>query len=315
MKHLALGIIMTTISLSAAPAISSEKDEMAIKAIIQSVGTFADTGNFEALEGLYTKKVTMDYTSLNGGEEEVKTAKDVMTQWASMLPGFDATRHDVRNIDVDIDGKNAVATADVIASHYINDTLWQVSGNYRYKLQHKDDNWLITAHRFNLEDEKGSRDVFEQATKNAKKHPVSYIQRQQTQQAVTDFLTALEDKDMEKLASLWTDDAVQHMPYSPKEHPKRVSGKENIIELYSQWPDVSKNADFTSELVFYPMIDPTTVFAEYRGSVDIVPTGRKYDQFYGGLFHTEDGKIKLFREYYDPKPFKYAFGLGEEEKK
>ena len=33
----------------------------------------------------------------------------------------------------------------------------------------------------------------------------------------------------------------------------------------------------------------------------------------GGLFHVKNGKIQLFREYFDPKPFVYAFGLDEDE--
>ena len=74
---------------------------------------------------------------------------------------------------------------------------------------------------------------------------------------------------------------------------------------------MSGDADFTSQLVFYPMTDPEMVFAEWKGDVDIIPTGRKYKQNYGGLFHVEDGKITLFREYYDPAPFVYAFGLDE----
>ena len=35
---------------------------------------------------------------------------------------------------------------------------------------------------------------------------------------------------MEKLASLWADNAVQDMPYSPEGFPKRVSGKHNLIK-------------------------------------------------------------------------------------
>ena len=52
------------------------------------------------------------------------------------------------------------------------------------------------------------------------------------------------------------------------------------------------------------------VFAEWRGDVEIIPR-RNYRQQYGGLFHVVDGKIELFREYYDPIVFQYAFGLNE----
>jgi ketosteroid isomerase-like protein len=49
------------------------------------------------------------------------------------------------------------------------------------------------------------------------------------------------------------------------------------------------------------------------GDVEIIYTGRQYKQQYGGLFHVVDGKIELFREYYDPIVFKDAFGLDKGE--
>ena len=133
--------------------------------------------------------------------------------------------------------------------------------------------------------------------------------------AVLDFLTALETKDMDAFAGVWAEDAVQDMPYSPEGFPKRVSGKKNILDHYAGWPENSGSADFTSELIYYPMKNPEMIFVEFKGDVDIIPTGRKYLQTYGGLFYVEDGKIKLFREYYDPELFSYAFGLNESDSK
>jgi len=289
----------------------SRQDEAAIKTIIESVGTLADTHNFEALEKLYAPEVMVDYTSLSGGDFELKSAQALMTQWASVLPGFDRTRHAVSNIFVQVNDQYATATADVIADHYVNDLFWQVSGDYLYKLVKDADGWKITSHTFNLKSEQGSRDVFGPAIEKAAAEPAPYILRQQTQKAVKDFLNSLEEKDMAKFASVWAEDAVQHMPYAPEGFPGRVHGKENLIKHYTAWPENSGKADFTSQLVFYPMQDPEMVFAEFKGDVDIIPTGRKYDQHYGGLFHVENGKIKLFREYFNPTPFVYAFGLNE----
>lgn len=101
------------------------------------------------------------------------------------------------------------------------------------------------------------------------------------------------------------------MPFSPQGFPERVESKANLIKHYAAWPKISGKANFTDNLVFYPMQDATMVFAEWRGDVDIIPTKRNYQQQYGGLFHVIDGKIELFREYYDPIVFKYAFGLDE----
>ena len=270
-------------------AMNPAKDEAEIKTIVESVGTLADTGNFEALEELYAPEVELDYTSLTGGEIELKSPQAIMTQWASVLPGFDRTRHEVSNIKVSSNGQTATATADVTASHWVSDLFWQVKGHYLYRFAKDEDRWLITAHQLNLVSEEGTRDVFGPAIDYATANPVAYIKRQKTKQAVRDFLTALETKDMELFASVWAEDAMQEMPYAPEGFPTRVSGKNNLIQHYAAWPENSGKADFTSRLVFYPMQNPEMIFAEFKGKADIIPTGRTYEQHYGGLFHVENG--------------------------
>lgn len=308
-KILLTGLAVAMVLFNSELSMAEGKDEASIKTIIESVGTLADSGNFESLEGLYAEEVEVDYTSLTEGEIELKSAQKLMTEWASVLPGFDLTRHELSNIKVNVEGDKATARADVTADHYLDDMFWQVKGDYLYKLEKIDGAWRITSHKFNSKEETGTRDVFAPAIEKAGSNPASYIQRQKTEAAVLEFLTALEEKDMEKFAGVWADDAVQDMPYSPKGFPKRVSGKENIINHYSSWPEVSGKAEFTDNIIFYPIQDPQMVFVEFQGRVDIKPTGREYIQTYGGLFHVENGKIKLFREYYNPEPFKYAFGL------
>ncbi len=294
------------------PAVAATQDEAAIRSIVESVATLADTGNFEALETLYSDEVQIDYSSLSGEAAGLKSAQALMTEWASVLPGFDRTRHSLSNIDVTINDSSAAATADVVADHFVDDLEWRVSGNYRYELVKTASRWQIVAMTFNLQDEQGTRDVFAPALTHAAAHPVGYLARQQTSATIRTLLESLESKDMETFATLWADDAVQDMPYSPPGHPKRVSGKPAILDLYSGWPDNAGEANFTSELVIYPMRDPDMAFAEFKGRVDVIPTKREYRQTYGALFHVIDGKIRLFREYYDPAPFAWAFGLDEE---
>lgn len=309
-----IGVIMMVVVLNY-PEISSarpaEKTKLAV--MIQSVATLADRGHFEALEKLFAEEVEVDYTSAFGGEVELKSRQALMTQWANSLPGFDATRHSLSNIKIAATVKDGTAkgTADVVADHYLDDQVWRITGSYEYRFALNADKWEITHMTFNAGPETGSRDLLDKAVQRASRNPSGYIVRQRTMQAVRDFLEALEAKDMKKFANVWAEDAVQDMPYSPEGFPKRINGRENIIRHYAEWPENSGKADFTSQLVFYPMKDPQMVFAEWKGKVDIIPTGRKYHQTYGGLFHVENGKILLFREYFDPAPFAYAFGLNE----
>jgi hypothetical protein len=70
-------------------------DEAAIQTIVESVATLADRKNFESLEKLYADEVRVDYTSAFGGEAELKSPQGLMSLWASSLPGFDRTRHEI----------------------------------------------------------------------------------------------------------------------------------------------------------------------------------------------------------------------------
>ena len=273
----------------------NQHHDAAIRTIVQSVAVLADRGAFEALEALYADEIEMDYTSLSGGEVERKSRRGLMNEWAGVLPGFDRTHHQIANVEVAVRGDRATATADVTANHWVAGLHWQVRGDYAFGLQLDDGEWRITRHAFHLQDEAGTRDVFGPASENAALRPPAYVVRQQTEQAVTDFLVALEEKDMDRFATLWADGAVQDMPFSPAGFPKRVAGKDALIAHYAAWSENSRDADFTSQLVFYPMIDPEMVFASFRGRAEIVPTGRLYEQTYGGLFHVQGGKIQLFR--------------------
>ncbi len=309
MNKTALKSIITLGLVSTSPAFALTPEEAAIHTVIESVGTFADRGEFFALEALYAPEVEIDYNSLSGEPATIKSNTALMTEWANVLPGFDRTRHDINNITVTINGGSALASADVIADHWFSGQHWQVSGEYKYRLQRDHGDWKITFHQLVLTGEQGSRDLVGPAIKQAKANPNPYIAEQQARSTVMDFLTGLEDKDMERVNNVWAEDAVQDMPYSPPGHPKRVVGREALIAVYAGWPEVSGKAEFTDGMVFYPTKDANIVAVEYKGSVEVIPTGRQYKQSYFGLFHTENGKITLFREYYEPNAFAYAFGL------
>jgi ketosteroid isomerase-like protein len=255
--------------------------------------------------------VRVDYTSLTGGEPEVKSNKALMLQWAGILPGFDRTRHAISNVQVKTAGEFADATADVAASHWIGGLFWKVDGRYDYRLARDGGEWKIVAHRLTVTREQGTRDVFGPAAEAAKARLADYVIRQQARQVVLDFLTGLEQKDMAKVNGVWAEDAVQEMPYVPAGFPTRVVGRDALIRQYAAWPQNSGKARFTDGIVFYPTQDPRIVFVEYRGVTEVVPTRRIYEQRYGGLFHVDNGKITLFREYFDPNVFARAFGLGE----
>ncbi|NER05983.1 MAG: hypothetical protein F6K17_27035, partial [Okeania sp. SIO3C4] len=235
-----MGVLAMTLVVTSSNSMKVETpDEAAIKTIVESVATLADNRNFESLEKLYAEEVEVDYTSAFGGEVELKSPQALMTQWASSLPGFERTQHQISNIKTVVNGDRATATADVVANHYLDKMFWQITGSYKYNVVKEEGEWKISQMTFLAKSEKGDRQIINEAVEEASINPAPYIQRQQTKQAVIHFLTSLEEKDMDKLASVWAEDAVQDMPFSPDNFPKRVIGKANLIKHYADWPKIS----------------------------------------------------------------------------
>ena len=83
-----------------------------------------------------------------------------MAEWASVLPGFDQTRHAISNIRVKLFGISATDTANVVAFHWMGEETWQVSGIYKFDFVKQQGQWKISSMIFVLENEIGSRDIF-----------------------------------------------------------------------------------------------------------------------------------------------------------
>lgn len=133
------------------------------------------------------------------------------------------------------------------------------------------------------------------------------IIRDRNQKVVKDFFALLEAKNIEAWIELWADDGVQEMPYSPPSFPTRIEGKSAIHRHYRGLPDAYNRMTFPN-LKIYPMLDPNWLLAEYRGEISIAATGRAYNNHYCALFHLRDGRIMLFKEYFNPVILSEAFG-------
>lgn len=137
--------------------------------------------------------------------------------------------------------------------------------------------------------------------------PTEPYTRRANEQVIRDFLYLLAEKDMDTWIELWTEDAVQEMPFSPAGFPTKVEGREAIRKHYSQLPKAYGRMAFP-DLVVHSMLEPNWVVAEYRGEIEVLVTGRPYNNHYCGLFHLREGRIALFREYYNPIVLSEAFG-------
>lgn len=67
----------------------------------------------------FADELTVDYTSLSGGEVERLPADDLLSRWRELLPGFDATQHLLGPVRVTAGADEARVDAHVRGYHHL----------------------------------------------------------------------------------------------------------------------------------------------------------------------------------------------------
>ncbi|MFC3612279.1 nuclear transport factor 2 family protein [Lutimaribacter marinistellae] len=114
-----------------------------------------DARDWEAAEQLMTRPFHLDYSSFGAGPGADLDPADVLTSWQAMLPGFDATQHQLGPLAIDMRENKAIVKAYVTATHHIADAeggeIWTVYGDYDLTLRRdKDGSWRLSANIFNF---------------------------------------------------------------------------------------------------------------------------------------------------------------------
>lgn len=164
------------------------QDEARIRSTIHSFSALADQGAFEYLGRLFAPVVSVDYTSLFGGEVKQTPREVLMQRWESFLPGFDTTYHELRDLKVELTEHGATVNVDFTASHWLGDEgFWEISGEYEFTLEiasptdtadstlNAPNQWQITGVKAIGKRESGSRDVLGEVAKFAEQN---HLQRQ-----------------------------------------------------------------------------------------------------------------------------------------
>jgi hypothetical protein len=125
-------------------------------------GIFANTDerNWDGVAALFSDQVVLDYASMTGGEPEELTPQQIIDSWKGILPGFEATHHQVGNHRVKIQGNQADVFCYGTATHYLpNDKgshVWTVVGTYDFHLLRSGDAWKVSKMKFNFKYQDGN---------------------------------------------------------------------------------------------------------------------------------------------------------------
>jgi hypothetical protein len=136
--------------------------------IVSSIPLAVDLADYALAERAFAPKIVIDYTSLWGGTPNTMTPGELMTAWRGIVPGFDATWHELSDVTAKVNGDKATATAYVDGRHWIGEQLWRPVGNYNWDLEKMNGQWKVTRMQFNMTREIGSRDLAAKAMERAK---------------------------------------------------------------------------------------------------------------------------------------------------
>ncbi|UKZ81772.1 hypothetical protein TrVFT333_009545 [Trichoderma virens FT-333] len=113
--------------------------------------------------------------------------------------------------------------------------------------------------------------------------------------------------DQQVFLSLYAPNAVAEMPYSPHPYPTKVEGLEAIGASVAGFVG-GMGDDFNVKVnKIYPIDGEDAAFVEFTMTGTVTMTGKKYEQNYVAYFRAENGKIVLYREYFDSSRIAAAF--------
>jgi ketosteroid isomerase-like protein len=126
------------------------------------------------------------------------------------------------------------------------------------------------------------------------------------------FWKALDDgpprgQALEAWKDTFAADGVWEMPFAPKPLAERVPGR-HLIGHFIDWFFDSVPDLHIDSLTVHDTTDPELFVLELHGTATVSQTGKIYANTYCTHMRIRDGKIVLFREYFNPEVVLDAFG-------
>ena len=140
-----------------------ENEKWKIVEAYSAIFIHSDLHQWDRLKLCFSETITMDYASLNGQPASTVKRDDLISAWSGFLPKFTFTLHYLTNHAVTVVDDRASASCYGHAVHHLEGTaggdLWEVYGTYNVELVKQNDNWLVTALRYNHKYAAGNLDL------------------------------------------------------------------------------------------------------------------------------------------------------------
>ena len=129
---------------------------------IQQFFTAVDMQDWDRARGLMTMPFFLDYSSFGAPAGADMAPDQILTSWQGILPGFDATHHQLGLLDIEAGASMALVRAYVTATHYMASAqggdLWTVYGTYTLQLRYEE-GWKLRGNTFSFKFLSGNVDL------------------------------------------------------------------------------------------------------------------------------------------------------------
>ncbi len=162
--HAAL-LFGSTASAQTAPPIAptGEAEAARVISLVSSIPLAVDLAHDALAANAFAPRVLVDYTSLWGGTPHTLTPAQLLQAWRRFALGFDATWHELSDVQARVHGPNAHATARVDSRHWLGAAVWRPIGRCEWALEKRAGRWKVTCMTFKLTQEIGDRGLAKNA--------------------------------------------------------------------------------------------------------------------------------------------------------
>ena len=124
------------------------------------------------------------------------------------------------------------------------------------------------------------------------------------------FQTLL-DANIPAWLSLWDENGVFEFPYAPAGYPKQLVGIRAITDYMSGFPDKILIKRFDKR-EFFERSGGEEAVIEFTCDGEVLATKRPYRQHYISILKSKNGKLALYRDFWNPLIAIDAFGGADD---
>jgi ketosteroid isomerase-like protein len=128
---------------------------------------------------------------------------------------------------------------------------------------------------------------------------------------VEELLALAGEMRVDEIVERFAPDGVMELPFAPGRMQRRYVGRDAILRFQQFARDAFSEFAMTIDAI-HETSDPHVVIAEHRSDGVVAENGRRYQNRYITLVEfDDDGRVVLWREYYDPAVVVQAFRARE----